>query len=285
MTIAKSAMQGISWSAASTIFKGVVQLAQLVILARILSPIELGLLAMVNLVVGLAQIFGDAGISNATIYYRDLTRAQLNQLYTVNIAFGLFISVVVMLASYPIEAFYAMDNLAELLVLLAPVFFIRSLSQQHIALLQQQLKFNQLAKIEILASAIGFIGLLVFLFYGLKLEAVVFAQLVTAAVLSCVLLFFTKLESVSLKFPRWSETSRPIKYGLYQTGEAFINYLSAQFDQLLIGKLLGTEVLGIYSYVKALVFRPALQLINPIVNKVTFPLMVNYKEKVNIHYI
>ena len=121
-----------------------------------------------------------------------------------------------------------------------------------------------------------------FLFYGLKLEAVVFSQLITAGVLSFVLLFFAQLESVSLKFPRWSETSKPIKYGLYQTGEAFINYLSAQFDQLLIGKLLGSEVLGIYSYVKALVFRPALQLINPIVNKVTFPLMVNYKESHSI---
>ena len=70
----------------------------------------------------------------------------------------------------------------------------------------------------------------------------------------------------------------PIKYGLYQTGESFVNFISAQLDQLLIGKLLGPDVLGIYAYVKALVFRPALQLINPVVNKVAFPLIVKHKE-------
>ena len=180
MTIAKSAFHGVSWSAASTLFKGVVQLTQLILLARILSPTELGVLAVVNLTLGFAQIFGDAGISNATIYYRDLTKAQLNQLYTVNIAFGGVISIVVILLSYSIEQFYVMSNLAELLSLLSPVFFIRSLSQQHIALLQHKLKFDRLAKIEIVASTLGFVTLLILLNNNFQLQAVIISQLIIA---------------------------------------------------------------------------------------------------------
>ena len=55
-------------------------------------------------------------------------------------------------------------------------------------------------------------------------------------------------------------------------GERSINYFNSQFDTILIGKLLGTEALGIYTIAKNLVMKPA-QIINPIITKVTFPIM------------
>ncbi len=280
MTIAKSAVSGISWSAFSTIFKGVIQLAQLIILARILTPIELGVLALVNLVVGLAQVFGDAGISNALIYHKDLNKGQLNQLYVVNVSLGIVVSVAVALFAYPLALFFSMELLTGLLILLAPVFFIKSLSQQVLALLQQKLAFNRIAKVEVFSSVAGFIVLLLLIYFDFRLEAVIFSQLAAASILTLLILIFNKSLLPSLERIQWRSIAAPVKYGLYQTGESFINFLSAQFDQLLIGKLLGAETLGIYSYVKALVFRPALQLINPIVNRVSFPLMVQYK---NVH--
>lgn len=277
MTIARSAAKGVSWSAVATLFKGGLQLVQLIILARILTPLELGLLAMINIVIGFAQIFGDAGISNATIFHKELKRKQLSQLYSVNLILGCFITFIVFISASYIEKFYSMNGLSGLLILLSPIFFIKSVGQQQQALLQQQLKFDLLARIEVIAASVGFGCLAVFLYLGLSLNAVIYSQLITAIILSLLLLFNRAVKPCIPAFPQLSQIIKPVKYGLYQTGEAFINYLSAQFDQLLIGKLLGAETLGIYSYIKSLVFRPALQLINPIVNRVTFPLMVNYK--------
>jgi O-antigen/teichoic acid export membrane protein len=279
LTIAKSAFAGVSWSAISTLYKGALQLIQLIILARILTPVELGLLALVNLVVGFAQIFGDAGISNSLIYHRSLKKTQLNQLYLINVVLGLAMTILLMLLSYPLALFFSMQQLAELLLMLSPVFLIRSLSQQHIALLQQKLQFNAIAKIEIMATTVAFIVLILLLFIGERVKSVVFAQLTSALVLTAVALYFHR--SLTPKFTKvhWPSIVDPVKYGLYQTGEGLVNYMSSQFDQLLIGKLLGAETLGIYSYIKELVFRPAMQVINPIVNRVTFPLMVKYKEE------
>lgn len=279
MTIAKSAFAGVSWSAISTFYKGAIQLVQLIVLARILTPIELGLLALVNLVLGFAQIFGDAGISNSLIYHNSLKKSQLNQLYLINVALGFFMTIVLILLSYPLASFFSLVQLTELLLLLSPVFLIRSLSQQHVALLQQKLQFNAIAKIEMMASSVSFIVLLLLLYLDERVRAVVLAQLVSALVLTCVTLYLHR--SLMPKFEKvyWPAVMKPVKYGLYQTGEGLLNYISSQFDQLLIGKLLGAETLGIYSYIKELVFRPAMQVINPIVNRVTFPLMVKYKEE------
>jgi O-antigen/teichoic acid export membrane protein len=63
-----------------------------------------------------------------------------------------------------------------------------------------------------------------------------------------------------------------LSFGLYQMGEKAINYFTKEFDTILIGKLLGIEVLGIYNVSKNLVNKPS-KIINPIITKVTFPVM------------
>ncbi|MBE0365087.1 polysaccharide transporter, PST family [Pseudoalteromonas ulvae UL12] len=277
MLIVKSALSGLSWTASATLIKGGLQLAQLIILARVLTPIELGLLAIINLVVGFAQIFGDAGISNALIFHKDLEKRQLNQLYVINVLLGVCVSLFVVLLAYPIELFFAMDGLSFLLMMLSPIFLIRSLAQQQMALLQQQMQFNQIAKVEVLAAVSSFILLVVLLEFDVRLEAVIWSQLAGACMISAMLFCLYAQLRPSYTRLNMHEIIEPVRYGLYQSGESLINFLSAQFDQLLIGKILGAEVLGVYAYIKALVFRPALQLINPIVNKVAFPLMVNFK--------
>jgi O-antigen/teichoic acid export membrane protein len=278
LTLARSAYSGISWSAFSTLSKGILQLAQLIIVARFLGPFELGVLALLNIVVGVAQIFGEAGISNAVIYHNSLNKTQLNQLYLINILFGGVVSVFFFFLSYPLAAFFAIEQWESLFMYLAPIFLIRSFSQQPLALLQQRLAFDRIAKIEVFAAVMAFITLLILLYYNFRLTAVVIAQLLNALVLTIVVFMLDSSVRPRLTKIKWQSIAEPIRYGLYQSGERLVNYLGAQFDQLVIGKLLGSETLGIYAYIKALVFRPALQLINPIVNKVSFPLMVKYRD-------
>jgi O-antigen/teichoic acid export membrane protein len=285
MSAAHDALHGVSWTASATIIKGVLQLAQLIVLARYLTPAELGVLAIVQLVVSFAQIFGDAGISNALIFHKNLVKDQLNQLYMVNILLGLGISFIVLIMALPVASFFNMPSLTLLMCYLSPVFLIRSLAQQPMALLQQKMRFNSIAKIEVLASVVSFLVLILLLLLDLRLMSVVLSQLLNAVILTaCLILGFPHLRPKLAKI-KLQSIIEPIKYGLYQTGESFVNFISAQLDQLLIGKLLGAEVLGIYAYVKALVFRPALQLINPVVNKVAFPLMVNHQHTHSLAFL
>jgi len=279
MSITKTAAKGFSWTASSTLIRAGLQIAQLLIVARFLSAAELGVLAIVNLVVGFAQIFGDAGLSNAIIYHKELNAKQLNHLYLINIMLGLSLTMSVVLLALPISFFFDMPALSQLLIALSPVFFIRSFIQQPMARLQQEFKFQVLAKAETIAAVIGFISLLICLKLELRMTAIVFSQLIATSCLALIILKTSGCKRPQLEWPDWKPIREPIKYGLYQSAEACVNFFSAQFDQLLIGKLMGAETLGIYSYIKSLVFRPAMQLINPVVHKVTFPLMAHYKDQ------
>lgn len=279
MSITKTAAKGFSWAASSTLVRAGLQIAQLLIVARLLSAAELGALAMVNLVVGFAQIFGDAGLSNAIIYHKDLNPKQLNHLYIINIMLGLILTISTALLALPISYFFEMPALSQLLLALSPVFFIRSFIQQPMAKLQQEFRFKLLAKAETIAAVIGFISLIIFLNLELRMSAIVFSQLIAASSLVFIILKTSGCQRPKLEWPEWRSIREPVQYGLYQSAEACVNFFSAQFDQLLIGKLMGAETLGIYSYIKSLVFRPAMQLINPVVHKVTFPLMAHYKDK------
>jgi O-antigen/teichoic acid export membrane protein len=278
MNIVKASVTGLSWTASATLIRGLLQIGQLMILARFLTPLELGLMAVINIVIGFAQIFGEAGISNAVIYHKSLNKHQLNQLYIVNVGLGVLVCAIVVLMAFPLAQFFSMTGLASLLILLSPVFLIRSLCQQQMALLQQKMRFDSIAKIELGAAFIAFLLLVFLLNIGFRLESVVLAQLANATLISATVLLFNRKLLPGFSGFNLSSIVLPLKYGLYQSGERVINFFSAQLDEVLVGKLLGAEVLGIYAYVKNLVFRPAIQLINPIVNSVAFPLMVNFKE-------
>lgn len=278
MSLTSSATKGVSWTASSIFIRTCLQIIQLLVIARFLTPFELGLLAMINLTIGFAQIFGDAGLSNAIIYYKGLTKSQLNQLYWVNIGLGFVISAAVFILALPIEIYFTMESLAELLCYVAPVFFIRSLGQQSMALLQQRLQFNLLAKAEVISASLGFIATMVSLYCDLTTESIIIGQWVSALILSSLVCLYAQQRLPRLEKIQWCEVKAPVQYGLYQSGEACVNYFGGQFDRLIIGKVLGAEVLGVYAYMKELATRPAYQLINPIVHRVAFPLMVKHKE-------
>ncbi|WP_181879199.1 MOP flippase family protein [Shewanella morhuae] len=283
--MAKSAVKGVSWTAGSIMIRAGLQFAQLLLVARYLTPAELGVLAMINVIIGLAQIFGEAGLSNAIIYYKDLTAQQLNQLYLLNIGFGFIITFIFFCLSQPLANFFEMEDLAGMLLLIAPVFLIRSFSQQSIALLQKELKFGLLAKAETLSAILGFIVLLIFFISGFRAKAVIFGQLAGAGCLSLLVMFYNQARLPKLSYIYWSEIEIPVKYGLYQSGEACVNYLGSQFDRIFIGKMLGAEVLGIYSYIRELAFRPAYQFVNPIVHRVGFPMLAKHRDSHELGYI
>ena len=136
MSIARDAVSGVSWTASATLIGGL-QLAQLIVLARFLTPAELGVLAIIQLVVGFAQIFGDAGISNALIFHKQLKKSQLNQLYMVNVILGIVISLLVLIMAVPTASFLTCHNCLYCYVICLGIF-IRSLGQQQLALLQQK---------------------------------------------------------------------------------------------------------------------------------------------------
>src|SRR5579862_5868286 len=77
-------------------FQFVIQSVSTVVLARLLTPADFGLVAMVTAITGLAQAFADLGLSEATIQRKEITNDQVSTLFWINFAIGVGLMLVTM---------------------------------------------------------------------------------------------------------------------------------------------------------------------------------------------
>jgi len=272
MNLKQKTLSGIKWTSMSSIIIAVIQIVQLSVLAHYLEPSDFGLMAIVTIIIGFSALFLDLGISASIIHKQDITHVQLSSLYWLNIASGLVLFIIIYSLAPFLANFYNEAELVPIIQLLALNFVISSLGSQYGLLFQKALRFNTMAKIGILSVSIGLIIAISLAMYGYGVYSLVYSSLISTIVSSFMNIFIgIKEHRPSLIF-KYREITSMLSFGAFQMGERTLNYFNSQFDTILIGKLLGVEALGIYTVAKNLSMRPA-QIINPIITRVTFPIM------------
>jgi O-antigen/teichoic acid export membrane protein len=159
-----------------------------------------------------------------------------------------------------------------MLYLTALIFMIAPLGQQFQVLLQKELKFNKLAKIEIVAAMISSAAAIGSALEGFGVYSLIIGQL--SATLAKVILLW------SVGWHQWHpsfhfakrDLKGYVRFGLYQMGERTINYFSANIDYIIIGRFLGPADLGVYTLAYQVAIFPLVK-VNPVLTKVMFPIM------------
>lgn len=265
-------LSGLKWTTASTLVGTILQLLQLAILARFLEPSAFGLMALVMVIIGFSQAFLDMGISNAIIHKQEITKVQLSTLYWINVLAGcILFSVITFMAPF-VASFYNEPELTELIRIVSLTFIIQPFGQQFMILWQKEMRFNEIAKIDIINKSISLIVSVYLAYNGYGVFALVYAALVGVMSQTVQFIYMGVKEYKPSFVFQISEIKDFLSFGVYQMGEKSINYFNSEIDTLLVGKLLGIEALGIYNIAKQFVMKPA-QIINPIITKVTFPTM------------
>ncbi len=272
MSLKYKALNGVKWTSISSIIIAIIQIVQLSILARYLEPSDFGLMAIVTIIIGFSALFLDLGISASIIHKQNITHVQLSSLYWLNIASGLVLFIIIYSLAPFLANFYNETELIPIIQLLAINFVISSLGSQYGILFQKALKFNIMAKIGIISVVAGFVVAVSLAINGYGVYSLVYAALTNAIVNTSINIFIGIKEHRPSFIFKYHEITSMISFGMFQMGERSINYFGSQFDIVLIGKLLGLEALGIYTVAKNLSMRPA-QIINPIITRVTFPIM------------
>jgi O-antigen/teichoic acid export membrane protein len=227
-------------------------------------------MGMILVVIGFARLFADMGVSNAIIYRQDATREELSSLYWLNIIAGIAVFSIVCASVPLVAAFYHEPRLNNLMYLAAIVFIITPFGQQFQILLQRELQFNQLAKIEIIGSITNATVAITLAFFEMGVFSLIWGQL---AGTSLRVLLLCSWGWGHWK-PGWHFSRRNlegyISFGLYQMGEKTANYIISNLDYLLIGSLFGAKFLGYYTLAYNLILKPS-TMINPIITRVAFP--------------
>jgi O-antigen/teichoic acid export membrane protein len=272
------AAKGVRWTTLSAIVVIGAQLLQLWIATQIVSPEELGLFAVVLLVVGFLRVFADGGFTFAVIHRQQMSPEELASVYWISVAVGTALYGATAVVGAPLVAWaYGEARLQTLVALGALSFMVVPFGLMHATLLRKQLRFGPLAQIEICAALAGPLGTLAAAWAGYTVAALIFGLLATNVV-QCGLLILIGSRSWR---PRLYVSFRSARYfigfGLYQVGNRFISYLSSRADQILVSAFLGPEILGFYTLAWTTVVQPVYR-INPIMTRVFAPILATVQD-------
>lgn len=238
-----------------------IQLGSTMILARILTPQDYGMMAMVVAVTGLAGMFSSLGLSTATIQRAEITHGQVSTLFWVNVSVGALIMLIVAALSPVAAWFYKTPDVAWVMLALSVNFFINGLAVQHQALLNRQMRFYALAKIQVFSTLVGIGVAIVAAKHGLGYWALVLNSVVLS--LSTVIGTWLAVRWIPGRPRRDKEVLSMVKFGTDIVGFNVINYFARNLDNILIGRFHGSGALGLYSKAYQLLMMPITNLRDP----------------------
>lgn len=272
--LSQKAKQGIIWLSVSRVVAKLISLSATILIARLLSPDDFGVVTLAMTIWSFANIVAQMGISSALIYQQKDLPEYTNAAFWFNLTIAVFLTILLLLIQPLLSAFFQNEMLSPILIALSFGFVINSLGTIHSALLTKELEFKKITQIEISvlmlekASCIGLV-LLGFGVWSLVLPNLFFSLPKTLA--------YWKMSKwqpqLKLDFYYWKGLFR---YGKTVFGTDLIRYINFNSDYLLIGKLLGTSALGFYTLAYNLAEWPIHNFIFA-VNRVSFPLFAKYQ--------
>jgi O-antigen/teichoic acid export membrane protein len=227
-------------------------------LARLLRPQDFGLLAMVTSITSFVGLFKDLGLSTATVQRSRVTHAQASFLFWVTVALSLTVTLVVLALAPVIAWFYHEPRLVGITLVVSLNFIFGGLTVQHQALLRRQMQFKAIAIRDVIALACGIAIGITLAWFGFGYWSLV-AVLSSTNVANCILVW-TICRWRPGAFRRGVGARGMLAFGGNLTASNVLNYFTRNFDNILIGRVIGSGALGIYTKAYGLLMLPISQI-------------------------
>lgn len=277
MNIKQQAIFGAKWTTISTLTTAVIQVLRLSILARFLDKSDFGIVAILTFVLGLTNTFADLGFSAAIMHKQELSRNEFASLYWIQMFFFLLLFGIGCSLSTVCANFYNEDSITYLLPVVLLDLVFNGIGRLYDTVLQKDMLFKTIAVRNIVSAVLSIIIAMLLALMGYGIYSMILSTLFNTLTFN-IWNFICGQKYFKLKFRISIKDIKPlVQIGLFQTGTQILDYFAAKFDILIIGKLLGTENLGIYNLSKELVMKVIL-LINTIANKVVLPIFANIQK-------
>lgn len=282
--LSATAARGTTITLAAQALRALLQFGSVVVLARLLTPRDFGLVAMVTAVIGVADLVRDFGLSSAAIQSAELTDDERTNLFWANLALGGGCTLAVLAATPLIAAGYHQPRLAPIVLTLAWVFVITGANTQFRTDLARRMRFLALSGSDLAAQAGGIAVAVTLALAGAGLWAIVVQQLCVATLGLAINVWNVRWlpglprRQVSLR--------RFFRFGSGLLGTQLIAYLTKNVDNIALGSAWGAAPLGLYSRAYQLLMMPLNQINAPMTN-VALPVLarVQHDEEVFARYL
>lgn len=268
MSLRARALTGFRWTASVRLLSQMVTWAITLIVIRLLTPTDYGLLAMATVFVAFLTMFSEVGLGPAIVQKTQVDDHLLRRVFGVVLIVHVSLTALLILAAPLIAAFYGEPRVAGVVRVLSLQFVLSAFTVVPDAQLQRRMEFRNRSLLDLSGAIVASVTTLAMAFAGAGVWALVTGSIVNqvwrAVGLNCL--------SPFLHWPEFSlHGLRPLlAYGGHITAAGLFGMFFSQVDVVICAKLLGNEILGFYSVAVNLATLPS-QKTAGLINGVAFP--------------
>ena len=278
MSLRDSAVKGVVWTSIGTVGAGLLNFILTMILARVLSPSDYGLLELLAIFTILSECFIDSGFSQAVIKDQNASQTDLSSVFFFNLTIALVLYIGLFFAAPLIANFYHEPSLIKLSRFVFLVIIFHSCSIIQNANFSRNLQFRPQAIASISAIVIAGITAGIMAFKGLGVWALA-TNMVLFAFLR--MLFYWLFSSWRPSFVvSFKSIEKYFKFGVNLLIQGLIDKFVTNLESLMIGRVYTKSDLGYFSQAKKLDSYFAQTSIS-VVQKVTYPILAKIGNDVN----
>jgi PST family polysaccharide transporter len=238
------------------------QIASVVVLSRLLSPADFGLIAMCMPLVALVGMVQDFGLLQATIQRPGIRRDEVSFLFWINMTASLTLAGLLFLSAPLVAAFYGDPRVGPLVAALSVIVVTSGAAAQHGAILQRRMRFGRVAAISATGAVLAFATAAAWASVWPDYWAL-YAGMVAGTLVPTILTWISAgwLPGRPRKVAGWRSL---LGFGAGVTGFNLSNFVTNNADNVLIGRVWGGTELGLYDRAFKLLLFPLNQVSNPL---------------------
>jgi O-antigen/teichoic acid export membrane protein len=239
-----------------------VQMLATIILARLLTPTDFGIVTMVTTFSLLPASFGVTGFTDAILQRERIDHFLISNLFWINVGVGLVLSAMFASAGWLLVRFYGDPRLSAVALAMSVSIILTDLSVQHLALLKRAMRFYAVSVNDIIARSTSVIFSLTLAWMGWGYWALVVGG--TMQVLSTSIGAWILCRWVPSLPRRGAGTRSMVRFALHAYGRFALSYGTHNIDNVLVGWRYGSSALGLYKKAYDLFILAANQLMSPL---------------------
>lgn len=250
------------------------------ILARLLTPKEFGVVAVIIVFVNFFNLLSEMGLGPAIIQNKDLSDDEISGLFNFTIIVAFVMAISFASFSYLIADFYKEIEYIKIgKIMTIPIFFF-CLEIVPMAVIRKKRDFVLLAKIDVLIGFISGISSIVMAYHGFSYYSIIYKNIISGILTFIISYYFSKIKfrfkcSIILK-----PLTKVAHYSGYQFAFSFLNYFSRNLDNILIGKYISKSALGLYDMSYKLMLYPIQNftfVITPVLHPILSEIQTDYE--------
>ena len=275
-SVKKESLKGAKWSAIENLSVQGMRFILGIIMARLLTPGDYGVIGMITIFIVISETFIDSGFSQALVRQKDSSNADFSTVFYFNVIIAIFAYVILFLISPFVADFFHAPIITSVLRVLSLTIIINYFMAFYVARMTIKLDFKALSLRSLISSILSGIAGVIMAYYNFGVWSLVFQTIAS----SFINLIFIGIYCKWLPKLEFSKDSfhRLFKYGRNMLLVNIINRIYTNITSIVIGKFYNATDLGLYDRGISLASFPV-NTFNGIISKITLPILAKIQDE------